>query len=418
MNMKKIIFDNGFRVILNPLPYLRSCSMGIWIGSGSRFETAETSGLSHFIEHMLFKGTDTLSARDIAEITDETGGSLNAYTTKEYTCIYARSLTRHIEKLFSVIGEMITEPLLKESDIELEKGVVTEELLSYEDSSEDLCIDTFYENFWKSDMLGRNIVGKRENILSFDEKMMREHMKKFYVPERMVCVFSGNFNEDDVLKLCEKYFGKLLNTNNPITAGAAQPHRFVKCVGKRFEQNIVTLGFPGIASSDKRLHACNYACAVLGGTGSSRLFQRIREELGLVYSIDAFNTAYLHSGAVCIMMGLSHTNEERAISEVLRLMREFPDTLTKAEFERIKEQTEAAAVMSLESPGTAAARLARGELLSFEAETDDEYLNRLSSVTFEEFSDMAHTLFDTKDISLCVTGKVKTQKFYRELLAL
>lgn len=415
--MERIIFDNGFRILLNPLPWLKSCSMGVFVGSGSRFETPETSGISHFIEHMLFKGTQTLSARDIAVMTDETGGSLNAYTAKEYTCFYARSLTKHIEKIFGLIGEMVTSPSLKKEDVELEKGVVLEELSSYEDSSEDLCMDTFYDCFWKDDMLGKNIVGKKETVLSFDEKMMRDHMARFYVPERTVAVFSGNFDRDTVVSLCEKYFGKLKNTRFPLTADTAKSHRFIKRINKRFEQNIITLGFPGISSLDDRLHACNFACAMLGGTGSSRLFQRIREECGLVYSIDAFNTAYLQAGALCVSMGLSHLNEEKALCEVLRIIKEFPDTLTEEEFDRVKEQTVAAVTMSLESPGTAASRLARGELLLGKALSEDELLSDLADVSFSDVRDISKSLFDPKNISLCVVGKVNSQKFYRDILS-
>ncbi len=415
--MERIVFDNGFRILLDPLPWLKSCSMGVWVGSGSRFETPETSGISHFIEHMLFKGTTNLSARDIAVMTDETGGSLNAYTAKEYTCFYARSLTAHIEKIFSLIGEMITSPLLKKDDIELEKGVVLEELSSYEDSSEDLCMDTFYECFWKDDMLGKNIVGRKETVLSFDEKAIRDHMSRFYVPERTVAVFSGNFDKDHVISLCRKYFGDAKNTDSPITFSDAQSHRFIKRINKHFEQNIITLGFPGISSLDKNLHACNFACAMLGGTGSSRLFQRLREEFGLVYSVDSFNTAYLGTGSVCITMGLSRQNEEKALCEILKTVKDFPDTVTEDEFRRIKEQTEAAVIMSLESPGTRASRLGRSELLSGEAISEDQLLCDLNSVSFDDVRNVSKTVFDLAKISLCVVGKTNSQKYYRDILS-
>ncbi len=417
MIMERIVFDNGFKIILDPLPWLKSCSMGVWAGSGSRFETSETSGLSHFIEHMLFKGTTSLSARDIAVMTDETGGSLNAYTAKEYTCFYARSLTGHIEKIFSLIGDMITSPLLREEDIELEKGVVLEELSSYEDSSEDLCMDTFYECFWKDDMLGKNIVGRRETVLSFDEKSIRAHMSRFYVPERTVAVFSGNFDKDQVISLCRKFFGNMKNTGFPIEFSKAEGHSFIKRINKHFEQNIITLGFPGIPSLDKNLHACNFACAMLGGTGSSRLFQRLREELGLVYSVDSFNTAYLGTGAVCISMGLSHKNEEQALCEIMKAVKDFPDTVTKDEFRRIKEQTEASVIMSLESPGTRASRLGRAELLSGHAISEEQLISELNAVTFDDVRDVSKMIFNPLHISLCVVGKPNTQKFYREILS-
>ena len=414
--MECVTLDNGLRIYLDPRPYLRSCAVGLYIGSGSRFETMQTLGVSHCIEHMLFKGTDDLSARDIAEITDDTGGTLNAYTAKEYTCVYARVLTGQIGTILSLIADMTLRPALREDELETEKDVIIEEKDSYEDSSEDLCMDCFYEAFWPGDMLGQNIVGTSDTIRSFTPDMIRRHMAQFYVPERMVAVFSGAFDRENVLRQCRAYFGALRDTGNPLRCSAPAPARFVRCVPKDVQQNILTLGLPGLPLESPHMHAVTYVSSILGGAGSSRLFQRIREEMGLVYSIDAFHAGYLGAGALCISMGLSARKQMRALREVLRLCREFPGTLTQRELDRAKTQAVAAVSMSLESPGSSASRIGRNALLRGRVQSEEELLGQLRDVTLDEVRETAQTLLRTDRFSLCVVGKTDSEDAYRAVL--
>ena len=285
--MQTVTLSNGLRVCMDPRPHLRSCAVGLFVACGSRFETPETLGVSHCIEHMLFKGTDTLSARQIAEIADDTGGTLNAYTSKEYTCVYARVLKEQVPKIFSVIAQMALSPALREEELETEKAVIEEERIGYEDSSEDLCMDSFYASLWQDDMLGQNIVGTQQTIRAFSPDGIRAHMAAFYVPERMVVAFSGAFDEAAAVALCEDAFGGLKNTSNPLRYTAPQPFRFVRTVKKSFQQNVLTLGFPACALESPQIHASTYACAVLGGSGSSRLFQRLREEMNIPVFINS-----------------------------------------------------------------------------------------------------------------------------------
>ena len=414
--MEQITLNNGLRICLEPRPWLKSCAVGLYIGSGTRFETPQTLGVSHCIEHMLFKGTESLSARRIAEITDDTGGTLNAYTAKEYTCLYARVLSCHTETIFSVIADMALHPALRPQELETEKSVILEERNSYEDSPEDLCMDTFYESFWPDDLLGQNIVGTCESIAAMTPDGIRAHMEKFYVPERMVVVFSGAFDRDEVCALCEKHFGALRNTGNPLRYTTPQTARFIRCVPKDLQQNVLTLGFSGVPLEDKRLHAYTYACAILGGTGSSRLFQRIREEMGLVYSIDAFHTAFLGTGVSCVSMALSAGKEKAALAETMRLCREFPDSATEEELERAKMQALAAVTMSLESPGSSASRIGRNTLLLGRVPTEDELYEKLRSVTPDDVRKAAREMFLDGNVSLCVVGKTKTEKQYQSIL--
>lgn len=414
--MEQITFTNGLRIYLEPRPWLKSCAVGLYIGSGARFETPQTLGVSHCIEHMLFKGTETLPARRIAEITDDTGGTLNAYTAKEYTCLYARVLSCHTETIFSVIADMVLHPALRPQELETEKSVILEERNSYEDSPEDLCMDTFYESWWPNDLLGQNIVGTRESIAAMTPDMIRAHMQTFYVPERMVIVFSGAFDRDEVCALCEKHFGALRNTGNPLRYSSPQTAQFIRCVPKDLQQNVLTIGFPGSALEDKRLNAYTYACAILGGTGSSRLFQRIREEMGLVYSIDAFHTAFLGTGVSCICMALSAGSEKAALHETMQLCRAFPDSVTEDELERAKMQALAAVTMSLESPGSSASRIGRNALLLGRVMSEEELFEKLKSVTPDDVRRAAREMFCAQDASLCVVGKTKTEKQYQTIL--
>ena len=414
--MEQITLNNGLRICLEPRPWLKSCAVGVYIGSGSRFETPQTLGVSHCIEHMLFKGTQSLSARRIAEITDDTGGTLNAYTAKEYTCLYARVLSCHTETIFSVIADMVLHPALRPQELETEKSVILEERYSYEDSPEDLCADSFYESFWPDDLLGQNIVGTPQTIAAMTPDTIRAHMEKFYVPERMVVVFSGAFDRDEVCALCEKHFGALRNTGNPLRYTAPQTAQFVRTVPKDLQQNVLTLGFPGVPLEDRRRHAFNYASAILGGTGSSRLFQRIREEMGLVYSIDAFHTAFLGTGVTCVSMALSAEKEKAALSETMRLCRAFPETVTGDELERAKMQAVAAVTMSLESPGSSASRIGRNLLLLGRVPTEEALCEDLQSVTLDDVREAAREMFLPQRVSLCAVGKTKTEKHYRSLL--
>ena len=414
--MEQITLHNGLRIYLEPRPWLKSCAVGLFIGSGARFETPQTLGVSHCIEHMLFKGTETLSARRIAEITDDTGGTLNAYTAKEYTCLYARVLSCHTETIFSVIADMALHPALRPQELETEKSVILEERSSYEDSPEDLCMDMFYESYWPDDLLGQNIVGTRETIASMTPDRIRAHMQTFYVPERMVVVFSGAFDRDEVCALCEKHFGALQSMGNPLRSTAPQTAQFIRTVPKDLQQNVLTLGFAGVPLEDRRLHAYTYACAILGGTGSSRLFQRIREEMGLVYSIDAFHTAFLGTGVSCISMALAASKEKAALEETMRLCREFPDSVTEDELKRAKMQALAAVTMSLESPGSSASRIGRNALLLGRVPTEEELLENLRRVTLDDVRDAAREMFREQRVSLCAVGKTKTEKQYQKIL--
>ena len=250
-----ITLDNGLRIVLEKKDASKTCSLGVWIASGSAYETPETAGTSHFIEHILFRGTEKRSALDIAVEMDEIGGILNAYTAREMTCFYAHTLSEHTPKALDIICDMIMNPKLSEDDITLEKGVIKEEIAMYEDSPEDLCADIFYENIWKGSMLGSNILGTNETVDSVTKEKLTAHLKKFYVPERMVISFCGNFDEAEVIDICKKYFSEMKNTGFEIKPVSAKYTQGITRIKKDFMQNQLILAFPGFSITDERREA-------------------------------------------------------------------------------------------------------------------------------------------------------------------
>lgn len=415
-NTKIIKLDNGLRIAICKSEYAKTCSMGIWVASGSCYETPETAGTSHFIEHMLFRGTHRRSALDIAVEMDEIGGILNAYTAKEMTCFYAHTLTEHMPKALDIICDMITDPELSAEDVELEKGVIKEEIAMYEDSPEDLCADTYYENIWAGSMLGSNILGTPETVDSVTVEKLRDHMARFYVPERTVISFSGNFDEEKAIEICKSYFSHKKNTGFEINSVSAEYKPGITVVKKDFMQNQLILGFPGISLTDSRRHTVSLISSILGSASSSRLFQRIREELGLVYSVDTAGVSHLDTGVFIVCMGLSKNSEKKAISETLEIIADFPQTVTEKELERAKEQLVASFVMGLESVSSVASRNGRNVLLYGKIISEDEIIEKIRAVTLDDLMQTASEILDISKISLCAAGNTANKDAYKKIL--
>ncbi len=416
-NKAKILtLDNGLRIVTEKNDRVKTCSIGVWIASGSAFETPQTAGTSHFIEHMLFRGSEKRSSLDIAVEMDEIGGIINAYTAKEMTCVYAHTLSEHMPKAMDIICDMIKNPKLSPEDVELEKSVICEELAMYEDSPEDLCADYYYENAWAGSMLGSNILGTVETINGMTAQKLAEHLGKFYVPERMVVSLAGNFDENEAVAICKEYFGSMKNTGFPISSVTAEYNPCIATVKKDFMQNQLILGFPALDLNDERRHAASLMSSILGSASSSRLFQRIREELGLVYSVDCANASHMASGIFMICMGLSEKSEKKAIREALKIISEFPETVTEKELARAKEQNVASLVMGLESVSSVASRNGRGVLLKGKVTPEEEIVSAIRSVTLDELKKTSAGILNTDRISFCSVGKVKSESEYEKLL--
>lgn len=419
MNKTEIItLPNGLKIILDVNNNFRTCAVGAMISSGSGYESPENAGISHFIEHMLFKGTHKRTALDLAVEMDEIGGSVNAYTTASFTYFYAHTLTEHLPKALDIICDILTDSKLDENDIELEKGVIKEEIAMYKDSPEDLCLDTYYENVWKGSPLSSNILGTPETVDTITRKKLTEHLEKFYTPDKTIISFSGNFDRETVLDICRKYFGELKNSSLKIVCPDAVYHPEFITVKKEFSQNQLILGFEGMPISNKEgCLAASFVSSILAGGSSSKLFQTLREHLGLVYSVDCSNASHQNAGLLMIDMGLSRASEQKALTETFKILSDFPNLITAKDVSVAKEHIVSGFVMGCESISARASRNARAVFNYGAIESDDSKISDIRSITHNQICDYADKIINTNRISLCAVGNVRTSDEYKKFLS-
>lgn len=415
--MELITLSNSLRIFLNHTDTLRSATVGVWIASGSRFEKEKNSGISHFIEHIVFKGSEKRSGFEIAEGMDEIGAYVNAYTTKEYTFFYTKALDYQILKAADILFDMLRNPRLLKEDIETEKGVITEEISMCEDDPADVCSELNERSIFKGTALEGDILGTRESVNSFDESNFKEHIKSFYVPERIVIGINGNFNKEEMLKKIEEYFGSLEDTGNPLK-GEEVPFRKTMALKKMdTEQTHITLAFDGIPIQHEDLYPLQVCMFILGTGTSSMLNQRIREQLGLVYSIDSWLTRYLGGGYISVSMSLGSKSEEKALKETLGIIRSFSSVVTERQVEIAKEKLISSLIMSREQPQSKLSAMGYSLLFTGEFADDDEIIRRIKAVSLEKVKAVAEKYINTDEMSFTAVGRVKTEDEYRKILA-
>ncbi len=414
--MELITLSNSLRIFLNHTDSLRSATVGVWIASGSRFEEEKNSGISHFIEHIVFKGSAKRNGFEIAEGMDEIGAYVNAYTTKEYTFFYTKALDYQILKAADILFDMITNPRLLKEDIETEKGVIIEEISMCEDDPADVCSELCERSIYKGTSLETDILGTRETVNSFDESNFKEHLKSFYVPERIVIGINGNFNKEEMLKKIEEYFGALKDTDNPLK-GEEIPFRKTMALKKMdTEQTHISLSFEGIPIEHNDLYPLQVCMFILGTGTSSMLNQRIREQLGLVYSIDSWLTRYLGGGYISVSMSLGSKSEEKALKETLSIIRSFSSVVTERQVEIAKEKLISSLIMSREQPQSKLSAMGYSLLFTGEFSDDDEIIKRIKAVNLEDVKNAADKYLDTQKMSFTAVGRVKTEGEYRRIL--
>ncbi len=415
--MEKIILSNGLTVALDQKPQAHSAAVSIFVAAGNRFENPEFCGASHFIEHMVFKGTTTRSSEDIARESDMMGGQLNAYTTKEYTCFYSRALTEHVPKTMHLLCDMICNPLFDTHDIETEKGVVLEEIGMYEDSPEDHCSDMLTALCYKGKPLGYNILGTRESVKSLTAEGLRQYMAKTYVPERIVVSVCGNFDRENVLEILNGYFGSWRNTQNPIAFESMTINPGITLCNRQSEQTQVAFCFNGLPHGHELRYASAFFSSIIGGAASSRINRRIREELGLAYSAYSFTSNYLGTGLFGISAGLAPKNQERFFCEVQKILKNCTE-ISKEEVEMTREQFKAGLVLSNESMSSIASSTGRQLLLDNKYTDLDAILQKVNEVTLDEVLEVAKITTNPESIALSAVGETEIQEFYKQMLEL
>ncbi len=414
--MEKITLKNGLTVALDHRPDAHSAAISIYVAAGNRFENIENCGISHFIEHMVFKGTATRSSEAIARESDIMGGQLNAFTAKEHTCFYSRALTEHVGRTMHLLCDMICNPLFDSHDIETEKGVVLEEIGMYEDSPEDLCSDMLNATCYKDKPLGFNILGTRETVKGFTADALRQYMSTIYTPERIVVAVCGNFDRQEVLDILESYFGEQKNTGNPIKYDTLKINGDITLRRRDNEQTQLAFCFNGLPYGHELRYASSFFSSIVGGASSSRINRRIREELGLAYSAYSFTSNYLGTGMFGVSAGLAPKNQEKFFCEVAKILRSTRNDITVEEVELTREQFKAGIVLSNESMSAIASSAGRQLLLNGQYIDLQETLHNINAVTLDEVRQAAQLVTDPEAVALSAVGEVADEDFYHQML--
>ncbi len=407
---------NGVRVITEPMPHVRSVSVGVWIGSGSRRESFEQNGISHFIEHMLFKGTTRRSAEDIARSVDSIGGNLDAFTAKELVCFNTKVLDEHLSLAFDVLADLVLHPLFREEDIEKEKGVILEEIKMEADSPDYLVHEIFSSNFWKDHPLGKPILGTRETVKRLDRGMIQAFYASVYEPANLIVTAAGNLTHDRMVALVREHFEAL-------PAGGPQPAENVPSTHARIalrnkkalEQVHLCLGVPSYPLPHEERFACYVLNTLLGGGMSSRLFQNIRERQGLAYAVFSELNPYRDTGCLSIYAGTSLESARKVVESITHEFRNLKEQrVSDEELRRAKDHLKGSLMLSLESTSSRMANLARQELYFAHFFSLDELVESIEAVTAEDVQRIALTFFDSKQIALTVLGNLENFRIGRE----
>lgn len=382
---------NGLRVIGERLPYLRSVSVGVWLRVGSMMETPQENGLSHFLEHMVFKGTESRTTRQIAEEMDAVGGQINAFTGKDCTCFYAKVIDEDLPLAMDILSDLTCRATLDEGEFGKERGVILEEIAMDEDSPEDLVHECLSRVQFGDQSLGMPILGTTELISHYTREDLAAYRRKHYAPRETVVALAGNYDPEQVLALAERYFGAWQNDVAPANVPPMAPlaGQLIQRE-KDTEQLHLCLGFPGTAYGGDGLYPQAVMNNLLGGSMSSRLFQRIREELGMAYSIYTYPNSYLTCGTFAIYAGVSPKNGQRVLDEIRKELRRLVNEgVTEKEFHDAKQQLRGGYLLGLESPGSRMQALGRGLLLLGRAVTPEETIGKIERVTIDDVNEAA-----------------------------
>ena len=405
-----IPLPNGVRILTERVPYVRSAALGIWVGTGSRHERSGANGAAHFIEHMLFKGTQHRTAEKLAGEMDAVGGQINAFTTKECTCFYARVLDTHLAQAADILCDMFFSSRFDEADVATERGVILEEIGMYEDNPEDLCAAVF-----QGTPLARPILGRKATLEKMSGAWLRDYKAAHYGPERIVVALAGSFAQADVDSLRARFSAMEARPLPPSPPGRYTPAVTVK--RKAIEQNHLTLAFPGLPFADERRFTLQLLSSILGGGMSSRLFQQVREQRGLCYSIYSYGTCHDDTGYFGVYTALGRETEGAALETVFSVIRDFAEHgVTEEELSRAREQSKANVLMGLESTQSRMSSLGRGALLVGRVLDEDEVIARYDAVTREDVRRLAQELFQFQNASLSAVGRVGSADAYWALL--
>jgi len=413
---RKSVLPNGIRVITERMPHVRSVAVGVWVETGSRNEVDGRGGISHLIEHLVFKGTATRSAEAIAREMDSVGGQMDAFTTKEHTCFYVQVLDEHLPMAVDLLTDILLHPLFDAEELEREKSVVLQEIKMVEDTPDDVIHDLFAGQIWANHPLGKPILGTRQLVENFGRDIIAAHFAEEYVPPRIVIAVAGNVTHDQVVEL----FGRGFNgfTREPARR-VSQPVRIipgVNLVQKTLEQVHVVIGFPGLHHAAPERYALFLLNDIVGGSMSSRLFQEVRERQGLVYSIHSGVQSYADTGTLYVYAATDAPNFSKGRKATLKELRDVKKQgVTQDELKRSKDHLKGSLMLSLESTSSRMNRLAKHELHFGSFLTLDEMLRAIDTVKHDEVQALVAELLDEAQIALTTLGPLDRRNLPAEL---
>jgi predicted Zn-dependent peptidase len=417
--IQRTVLPSGMIVLTERMEHLRSISLGVWVKTGSRDETAEINGISHFVEHMVFKGTKNRTAQGIAREMDSLGGNLDAFTGKETVCFNIKVLDEHLDPALDVLSDLVLNPIFTGEDIQREQGVIVEEIKMDEDNPDYLVHETFMQNFWKDHALGRPILGTKATVRSFDQARLFDFYGGRFCGGNMVLSAAGNLQHEQLLDMVTRRF-------EPLPAGlpameAAMPQarsRIVLKQKKSLEQVQLVIGVPAPKIADAQRYTCFLLNTVLGGGMSSRLFQKVREERGMAYSIFSEINSFRDTGTLCVYAGTSNSNAAQVIQLTIEEFRRLKtEPLAAEELRRAKDQVKGNILLGLESSSSRMSNLARQEMYFDHFFGTQEIIENVERVTVEDVQLMAQQLFSTDAVAVTVLGNLPGLKVRREQLA-
>ena len=399
-------FQNGIRLIVKQMPGLMSVTMGIIVHTGASVESDKEDGISHFIEHMMFKGTKKRSAFALSDEMDRIGAQVNAFTSKDITCYYAKSTTGHAAEAFEILSDLFLNSTFPEDEMVREKGVIVEEINMNDDTPDDYCLDLLARAYFGERGYGRNILGSRKNVNGFTKADIHDYLKKRYTPENIVISMAGNIDISTAEKLAEDYFANVPSApsnNSPIHVTLAGQSLFKN---KDIEQVHLAMAFPSVKRYDRLFDATQIMNSVLGGSMSSRLFQKVREELGLAYTVYSYVSPYTETGSLVVYAGVNAENYMKSAQAIFDCIKDIKKNISNEEFMRGKEQMTASSVFAQES--TSSQMLLYGKELIYSGNVYDfeERVKKIAAVTLDDVMEAVACNFDETHLATAVVGNV------------
>jgi predicted Zn-dependent peptidase len=406
--LEKTVLNNGLTIITEQMNHVRSASVGIWVRSGSRHEAEPLNGISHFIEHTLFKGTRNRTSREIAVESDAIGGHVDAFTSREVAAYYVKVLDEHLPRAFDLIADLVTAPLFDNTELDRERNVVMEEIKMVEDTPDDLVHEVFVANFWPDHPLGRSILGTAKTLATFDHDRVASYFQNVYTPRNLVVAAAGNIEHTQFVEMVERYLSGLVDRPVDLTSSAPSHATSSVIISKDLEQAHLMMGTPSPSMMSEDRYAVHTLNVILGGGMSSRLFQTIREDHALAYAVFSGINAYTDAGYLSVYAATS----PEQINDVIRLsIGEFDrlkgETISDAELQRAKDQLKVSIMLGLESTSARMSNLARQEIFFGRQFTLDEILQRIDRVTASDVQRMAQEIFGD-ELAVTAIGQIES----------